>query len=201
MLTPEEQQSFKGIQGHETTYLNFSKPKGGLYPIGKYHLYDKKFRKWVYDNLIAPFIKIKLPIKNKISDFYAKNIKNKKTIGIHLRGNHLGKEVLPIDLSFIFAEANKYAGKNIQFFITTDQEPLLEKAKKELKGKVIYYPCERFEKTTSPYPGVKHSPQLGENVLIETVLLSYCDHLIHTLSNVSTAVLYFNPALQHTLIY
>lgn len=41
----------------------------------------------------------------------------------------------------------------------------------------------------------------AEQVLIEAILLSKCDHFIHTPSQLSTAVLYFNPELSHTLIY
>jgi hypothetical protein len=205
LLTPEEQKALKPIEDHERRYASaeFDDQRQDAYPVGKYnlHLYSKQFRQWVKEKLLDPFIKIKPDIQQKIDSFYETHMKEKKTIGLHLRGNHLGKEVLSVPRLYLFEEANNYADLGYQFFIATDQEPLIEEAKKQLRGPVIYYECQRFNETTSPYPGKKLDPQLGEDLLIETLLLSKCDHFIHTISNVSTAVLYFNPELSHTVIY
>lgn len=43
--------------------------------------------------------------------------------------------------------------------------------------------------------------EMGEDVLVETMLLSRCNHFVHTISNVSTAALFFNPDLEHTMMY
>lgn len=203
-LSPEEQKSFKPIDNHEAIYLSasFDWQRRMGYPTGAYHLYDPAFRKMVKEQIIDRFVRIKPSIKAKIQNFYNAYMAGKKTIGIHLRGRHIGNEVLPVPLAYIFAEANQYADLGYQFFIATDQRPLIEEAKKKLRGNVIYYECERFQDTTSPTPGhPKLAPVLGEDLLIEMCLLTQTDHLIHTLSNVSTAALYFNPDLKHTLIY
>jgi Flp pilus assembly secretin CpaC len=42
---------------------------------------------------------------------------------------------------------------------------------------------------------------LGEEVIIEAMLLSKCNFLIHGPSNVTTAVLVLNPYLKHVNIY
>ncbi|MGE4168417.1 MAG: hypothetical protein AB7E68_02625 [Candidatus Babeliales bacterium] len=202
LLPEDEQKDFVEIDNHMQRYKSaeFNQFRSSNYRIGNYHLYDKCFRKWVKENIIDSFIKIKPSILKKITDFKNEMI-DSKIIGIHLRGKHLSSEVIHVPLPYIFDEANKFAGENVKFFIATDQEPLLEEAKKCLKGQVMYYPCQRFSATTSPYYGSKLHPKQGEEILIETILLSCCDHLIHTLSNVSTAALYFNPELGHTLIY
>ena len=170
--------------------------EGEVYPVKAGHLYSKEFRQNLKKRLMDPYIKIKKPILTKIEDFYNKNMAGKRNIGIHLRGSFLANEVLEVPLKAIFEEANRCADLNTQFFIATDQIELLEKAKKELKGKVIFYVSERFETTSSPVAGQKKlDPLLGENVLIETMLLSMCHYFVHTISNVSTAALYFNPHL------
>jgi len=46
-------------------------------------------------------------------------------------------------------------------------------------------------------PAVKNRALMGEQVLIEAKLLSLCDFLIHSVSNVSLAALFFNPHLQN----
>ena len=74
--------------------------------------------------IIDRFIKIKENIQIKIDDFYSKKISDKTTIGIHLRGAHKFNEVPFVPISTILAEANKYAGPNVQFFVATDQYQL-----------------------------------------------------------------------------
>lgn len=205
-LLPEENRNcFQPYKNNHAEYLSskFNAQRKLQYPVGEYHLYDKLYRKWIHENILNKFVKIKENILSKILNFYADHMENdKKTIGIHLRGGHLRNEVFPVPISYILEQANKFAEQEeVQFFIATDQEPLLQEAINTLKGKVLYYPSQRFNKTTSPYPGVKLDPELGENILIEVMLLSLCDHLVHTISNVSTTALYFNPELEHTVLY
>lgn len=205
LLPPEERKFLHPIENHHAIYLSskydYARRPPSVYPVGKQHLYSTSFRNSVKREIIDPFIKIKPSIAKKINDFYTAHMASKKIVGIHLRGQHIGGEVLPVPLTAFFAEANKYAALGYQFFIATDQFTLIDQARKALHGPVICYECQRFDKTTSPYPGKKLDPKLGEDLLIEALLLSQCDHFIHTLSNVSTAVLYFNPNLTHTLLY
>lgn len=177
-------------------------PQTHSYPVSKHHLYNEEFRHYVKGTIIDKFIHIKKSVTDKLEAFYQKNMAGKRTIGIHLRGKFLGNEVPPISPDFLMYHANLFADGKTQFFIATDQAPLLEVAKKQLRGKVIFYESQRFNSTSSPVAGqAKLHPILGENILIEMLLLSRCDHLIHTLSNVSTTALYFNPVLKHTLLY
>ncbi len=194
LCSPEELKSFKKItHGQFPVYV--------VYPHGNQHLYNPQLRKYVKKNVLNRYVKIKDTIQQKIDDFITLKMNGKKTIGVHLRGVHSYGEVPEISISDILKEANLHAAPNVQFFVATDQLPLLQQAIKELKGPVVYYECQRFDKTTAPIPGNKLAPRLGEYVLIETMLLSSCDHFIHTISNVSTAVLYFNPKLSHTVLY
>lgn len=194
LLLPEERNSIKS--------LPFPISLAGCkeYPVGA-HLYSREFRRYVKDKILDPFVRIKQNIQNKIDTFYRENMQGHKVIGIHLRGSFISNEVGQVPPASICDEANLHAGENTIFFIATDQIPLLEEAKKRLKGKVVYYNAYRQETTTSPYLPSQWPPEMGEDVLVETKLLSMCDFFIHTISNVSTAVLYFNPELPHTMLY
>lgn len=202
LLTEKERASLIAIDNHKEIYLSnkFSGQRKLAYPM-QAHPYSTTFRSYVKEIILNEFVILKPHVKNILEAFYKKNMENKKVIGIHLRGSFVASEVLDVPHAYIFKEANKHASDGVQFFVATDQYPLLEEAKKKLNGPVIFYDCERFEKTTSPHPHYKATPKMGEDVLVETLLLSKCDHLIHTLSNVSTAALYFNPNLEHTLLY
>lgn len=194
MCSPEEKKAFKQV-----THEEF--PVYTSYPKTSHHLYSKKLRSKVKQGIINSFIKIKPEIQKKIRSFFKDKMMGKTTIGIHLRGRHTYGEVPMVPIHEILKEANQHAGNNVQFLVATDQIQLLEQAKRELNGPVIYYPCQRFSQSTSPIPGDKLHPKLGEDVLIEAQLLAKCDFFIHTISHISTSVLYLNPSLKHTVLY
>ncbi len=195
MCTPEEKEVFKRVTDQEFTFY-------APYQKGQFHVYSENLRASVKKEIIDRFIKLRPSIQKKIDAFYELNMKNKRTIGIHLRGKHSYGEIPFVPISIILAEANKYAGEDVQFFVATDQVALLAQAQRELKGNVIFYDCQRFSDTTAPIPnGTKLHPKLGEDVLIEAMLLSRCDFFVHTISHLSTGVLYLNPTLGHVVLY
>jgi hypothetical protein len=202
LLPLNEQRSCRHITEHAYG-REYDYQRSGMYPVpfGNKHIYDKGFRYYVKETILDRYVKVKPAVQNKVEEFWTSHIKGKKTIGIHLRGKFLSNEAPRVPDEIIFAEANKYAAQGYQFLVASDQKPLVEKAIKELHGPVITYDCYRAQSTTSPFKPQQLMPQQAEDVLVEALLLSRCDHLIHTLSQVSTAVLYFNPELSHTLLY
>lgn len=168
----------------------------------------KELRIWTKKNLIDRFVKPKKSLIKKIESFYQENMAGCHIIGVHLRGKHIWNEVKYPQLQEIFDEANRHASPQSKFFVATDQKILLNEAKKNLKGPVIYYDCYRMdEDSTSNVLWGKHLPinyskaRLGEDVLIEVSLLSRCDVMIHTISCVSLAASYFNPELHGVRLY
>ena len=195
------------VPGHDYSVPFFDKqrPITGMGFVGaqnQKHLYDPEFRHFVKHEILDRFVRIKQCISEKIDTFYAMHMQGKKTIGIHLRGNFLNNwEVIDVPTQYLLDAANEIGGEDYQYFIATDQQPLLDEAIQKLKGNVIAYNFKRGESTSSPLKPQQLTPEDGENMLIEAILLSKCDYFIHTLSRVSTAVLYFNPEMSHTLIY
>jgi hypothetical protein len=196
LLSDEERQSIISIPLPGKLAGNPSE-----YPVGNKHLYSKDFRRFVKSQLLDRYVRIKSNIQNKIDTFYRENMQGKHVVGLHLRGSFVNNEVGEVPLESLCDEANRHAGPNTVFFIATDQYPLLERVKALLNGEVIFYECFRQETTTSPFSSAQWPPQMAEDVLVETKLLSMCDHFVHTISNVSTAALYFNPDLPHTLLW
>ncbi len=166
----------------------------------------KKYFRLERYNLIQKYIKIKPIIAEKIDSFYAKNMLGKKTIGIHLRGTDKNLEIeSEATITTICNQANTLAQTmpGCQFLVATDEEALLQEAITLLNGPVVYYDSYR-SLNGEPIHDSEHSynmAKLGEEVLIEVSLLARCDAFIHTRSNVSTAVLLFNPELEHKVLY
>ena len=196
LLPPNERKSIKALP------LPGSLAGNNSYPSNGRHIYSKEFRSFVKKKLIDPFIVIKPSIQKKINSFYKNKMAGRHVIGLHLRGAFKWDEVGVVPVEALCEEANRYiVGGDTVFFVATDQLPLIERVKKLLKGKVVYYDSCRQESSTNPFRSAQWPPSMGEEVLIEAMLLSRCDHLVHTISNVSTAVLYFNPKLSHTMLY
>lgn len=150
--------------------------------------------------IIKKYIKIKKIITNKIINFYQKYMQERKTIGIHIRGTDKvhgkGKEAPYIPLSKFIKIAEKFP--DYQLLIASDEYAIIDELVRKFGKRVIYYDAHRSS-DRKPIHSNENSnfnkAQLGEEVLIETILLSKCDIFIHAASNVSTAVLFFNPEL------
>ena len=147
----------------------------------------------------------------KVESFYQVHMAGKRNIGIHLRGTDKATEIGAVSVDTILTRANEVAKTmpDCQFLIATDETALLEKAKRVLHGKVIAYDATRSENGNPLHgPGkdkvkiskpIVSKAQLGEEVLVEVQLLSLCNLFLHTCSNVSSAVLFFNPELENIL--
>lgn len=198
----EEQQKLRKKCRTSKHFLKIPRPYDENYDV----ILDQDYKKTIHA-LIKKYIKIKPFIHKKVTAFYFKNMNYKRVIGIHLRGTDKELEVKSVATPVsICEEANSIAAKmggGFTFFVATDEESLLQTAKSLLKGPVICYPSYR-SLNGKPIHIDKHSYSkalLGEEVLIEALLLSKCKYFIHTRSNVSTAVLLFNPELKNKILY
>lgn len=163
-----------------------------------------KERRKLADKLISQYISLNPILKSKVNKFYQTYIKDKKTIAIHIRGTDKNTEEKPVIPEIMVKEALKHADTNTQFFIASDDSRLFNKISKLLKNKpVIYYDCYRSI-DNKPLHYVKNKKpcvaQLGEDVIIEMWLMSKCNMLIHTPSNVSSIPLYINSNLKNILV-
>jgi hypothetical protein len=187
-------------------YKYYHAPDATSVPYGV-RSYDEQFHtrtKLQLHEIIENYIHIKPDIREKIDDFYHEYMAGKSCIGIHLRGTDKHIEVTPVDQQVILNAArqlNEKLGGNAYFFIATDEERLLDLAKKKLgKERVIYYNSERSRNNIPVhYRPKKDGAEVGEQVLIEAQLLSKCSHFLHTASNVATAVMLFNPRIKNLL--
>lgn len=191
------------------------------YPYRRYESPDMQFIPWrkgelcfddalraTYHAIVEQYIQIKPHVQKKIDDFYAEHMYGKITIGIHLRGTDKVTEAKQVSPRKILKKANKLAkalsqkGYECQFLVATDQQSLLNEAKKILKWPVIYYDAYRSQNHIALHyqRNIPSKYKLGEDIVIETYLLAACDHFVHTRSNVSIAVCILNPTLPHIFL-
>ena len=153
--------------------------------------------------LVSEYIKVKPYVLEIVNKFFEKHFNNCVTIGIHLRGTDKYLDVKPVDPIVILNVARMYAEKFqdhlVKFFVASDEQRLVDLAIEQLAGyEVVVYPAYR---STTGEPihlsMINNKAQRGLEVLVDALLLSRCSVFIHTSSNVSNAVLVFNPQLQN----
>ncbi len=164
----------------------------------KYYGYYKKILK---DNLISK------SIIREASLFRKKYFKNKKIIGIHFRGSDQKTAALhPFPPTFnqvnsiLKKEIN--LNKNEIIFLVTEEQRILEKFKKIYGSKIVVYKSFRSNSDIfSCYPRKKHRYLLGYENLINMLLLSETDYLIHSNTNFSAmAIHYSKKKIKQTII-
>lgn len=179
-------------------------PNSSCQRRGYKNLLVQDYRKNI-NKTIKKYVKIKPSILEKVDRFYKDFMSDRATIGLHIRGTDKGKHVTPVSPETICLQANQFAESHpgCQFFVATDEVRLLEEVKKYLKGPVIFYDSYRSVngRPVHLFPQTNNKAILGEEVLIEALLLSRCNKFVHTRSNVSSAVLLFNPTLENLLVY
>ena len=154
------------------------------------------------NTLITEYIKAKSYVTEKVNNFFEEHFNNCIVIGIHLRGTDKYIEVKPVDpiviLSIASMQAKKFQNNVVKFFIASDEQRLIDLAIKQLAGyEVVVYPSYRSTTGAPIHTNITiNNAQRGLEVLIEALLLSRCSLFIHTTSNLSAAVMAFNPHLQ-----
>lgn len=171
--------------------------------LQKPELFHSKLKFQAHET-VKKYIKIKPSIQSKIDAFYTEHMAGKKNVGIHLRGTDrlIRMDKLGLTSALIQAAEKHGLGGDVQYFIATDDESLLEFAKKHLKGAIIYCDSHRSwdgSPLHKPKPG-GGTALMGEEALIETVLLSRCDFLVYTHSSLPVAVLTFNPYIKNVYL-
>lgn len=159
------------------------------------HFADDKNGRRFAKQYVDRYIQIKPYILKQVEEFYQKYMNGKRTIGIYVRGTDKHVEVTPVPLSMIVEVAQQFAG--CQFFVATDEESILEFLKKSLPGPVIHTNCYRSQTGKAIHFSSPCKAKAGEEVLIDALLLARCNEFMHTISNVSKAVLVFNPELDN----
>lgn len=144
-----------------------------------------------------------ITIKKNLNQLFlriSKKFDNKKVLGIHFRGTSYKRaqgHPLPATKKQMLHITKKFLSKNDVdvIFLVTEEKNYLNFFKKNFPNKLFYLKSSfRSNKNDAfkVYPRNLHRYKLGRETLIETLLLSKCDHFIYLMSNVSAAAISFN---------
>lgn len=148
-------------------------------------------------NKYFKLIKFKSYLLKKSKAFIKKNFKkNDKILGVHFRGTTYKvaqKHAFPATSKIMIKHVKKLI-RNYDYnkiFISTEEQKYLDIFKKEFKDMCLF--TNSFRSTNidafKTYPRKNHRYKLGEEIILDTLVLSKCEGFTFIKSNVSSAAI------------
>lgn len=155
-----------------------------------------------FHDIAKKFLHIKQHILDKVDNFYKQHFTD-DIVGIHIRGtDSFYDRTRPHPPLGFYRDLIKEKFDNVsKIFLCTDSRLTLEWMKKEFPEKIVHYDSDlvSFEENMYNTAMICDSYKNGEDVLIESILLSKCNRLIRTISNVSSFAIILNPYISNHL--
>ncbi len=166
---------------------------------------------------IKEYIHVKKEVTDKVDAFYNQHMEGYKCIGVHVRfaaahaGEVPGGHPPTVEDYFREVDAIKQAhpAQPIRIYIASDSHHVVNEFKQHYGSEVIHIDAYRAHYDDDPgliytnseywlsHPQEWHQKKPGYygglTALMDCLLLARCSYLIHTTSNVSTSVTFFNP--------
>ena len=180
------------------------------------HMMIHPIKKEYINSIIKKYIQFDKKYINLANNFL-KNHKNKYKIGLHIRGSghlHNGTKVyrkkfkminkIPIPEYINHLERKiKEIKDNYSIIIFTDNNYVINYFKE--KYEIVTYNSERannfYGEIHVHTKNKKLKEKLCEDIIVETIIMSQCDYLIHGMSNITNFVQCYNPKLNNKNIY
>jgi hypothetical protein len=153
-------------------------------------------RKSVFE-LIQKYIKIKPHLLQKIDSFVEREFTAPLMFGVHYRGTDKSIEAARVSyqqvLDTVYREIQRYSSQDYKMFVATDEHAFLEYMQQQFPHRICYQQAMRSVDNKPLHLSENHPYRQGEEALIDCLLLSRCDCLIRTSSNLSLWSSFFNP--------
>jgi len=164
---------------------------------------DIEMRKYI-NFLINKYLKINTEIQIKITE-QEKNFNNKKTLGIHIRQTDHFIHGKLLDINTYVDTIKKEIDNFDLLYVMSDNYEVLNILINSFNNKIYYInDVIRANNKTSfcvhSDNNIKNRYKLGEDILIETMLLSKCDTVLLSNSNISNFVLCVNPEIKYHIM-
>ncbi len=163
------------------------------------HPETSKINRLEANQLIKKYFHIKSHIKKMTDQFVKDNFDNHYIIGIHYRGTDKISEAPRVSYEKTTEELNRVIEtlneKDYRIFVATDEAAFLKHIKTKFPRKIIYNKeaIRSLDGKPVHFDDSQNKYEIGENALIDCLLLSRTNILIRTSSNLSRWSTYFNP--------
>lgn len=149
--------------------------------------------------LIQKYVRLLPALEKKVAEFMHKQFKDYAIIGVHYRGTDKERETGRVPYARVYAgirEAISMLGTDrYKIFVATDEEQFLKEISAEFKDRILYIEAKRSTDGSAVHFAQKNQYAIGEQAVLDCLLLSRTNFLVRTLSNLSHCSLFFNPTL------
>jgi hypothetical protein len=162
-----------------------------------------------YHRAWAEYIKVQPHILQRVNALYDAHLRGKFVVGVHVRNafhsfEEPNRTAPSLELFIQLIQQHlPQDGREIAVYLATDVEEYIQQFAATFGERLVVQPDVLRARKTSVnrdeeiHTGVsKPGAYLGEQVLIDALLLSRGDVFVHSTSNISTAVGYINPKLK-----
>jgi hypothetical protein len=162
-------------------------------------------RRWrqQYHRAYARYVKPRRRLLDKVERIYGSRMDGHYCIGVHWRHSGHGEGPFPIpDTDVFVARVKKLVPKDRSWrvFLATDTQTAVADFDSAFNDRlVVQAGAARTQSTSESQLHHGHespSTALGEDVLVDCLLLARCDAMLHVTSNVATAAGYINPDMK-----
>lgn len=162
----------------------------------------------VLHELTNEFIRVRPAILEKVGRFYDRFFRGRRVIGVHIRGREHNIEIegwhhmarAPEKLYMREIDTYLRSTADADIFVATDTVSILEMFEKRYGERVRSTNARRSVTGRAPHCETT-GYDIGEEVLVDGLLLARCDFLVHGISSVSNAALSFNPDVPRIDVY
>jgi hypothetical protein len=155
-----------------------------------------------YGRAFDEHVRVREGIRRRVLEVWKDGGDPRRAIGVHYRHpghDHECPRASP-PLEVFIDRTRKLLARDgsTAVVLATDVHEALEAFRAEFGERLVVQPCvvrAGMEENQDDY-GAIPSVELGEQALIDVLLLARCDALLHVVSNIATAVGYINPRLR-----
>ena len=165
----------------------------------------QQYRRFV-NKIIQKYVRLKPNVASQVNCFYDSHMAGKTVVGLHVRStDNIGLEHLSVSLERYCRLVDAYSS-TAAIYVATDSSLVLAQLKERYGERLIHSECVRSNNSKPVHTNhvrriTRGNPQLGEQVLIDAILLSRTSFFVHGLSGVASAALFFNPDLVHRSVW
>ena len=176
----------------------------GMTGMRAYRMY-KRGGRWRHDygRAYHEHIRVRPAILDRVEEIWRSGMAGRFCVGVHIRHrDHSHECPRPIPEPDEFVErATRFAsrGDRAVVFLATDAPRAVEPFETAFGERLVIQQNVERERVSRGQPQVgMRDPrvELGEQVLVDALLLARCNVVLHTVSNIATAAGYMNPAMR-----
>jgi hypothetical protein len=159
------------------------------------HFYMDRVRA---NHLLGSYIKVKKEILEEVELFFSDHLSGSYIIGVHYRGSDKWLESNYVSQLELVDQIRKrlLVYPEAKIFFATDEAFVLTSILEEFKEKVYFTDSFRREDSLPLHYNNKDPYLHGKEALIDCLLLSKCNEIIRTNSNLSAVSCFFNPSMK-----